>query len=511
MKKRETLSERKAILQMKEFKKKKVIHEIIKKNKDKSKDLHNDISNLYDLRIDKLRHSLLTNNHLSQYIADLNFRLYSISESQKKLKDEDLKLIQKYAKIISLLDIFQKLKLDLILKDKKDLEDIMMERSLQEEQKELSSLYRQEKYEKYIYEKLVLAREGLVDICRKYRTQVHLCEQYEMNSLKLKCELDLRIDTHKKLKEILERLKAIEKELKEKLMKKENKHLKIFEPIYSEIKDDINNKIIKKNDNRTININEENFYKINLNRPKSSFKLNRNKSCLILDKQNTFGYNKKGNNDIIKLKATNNFIKLSKTPKNMGINIHKYNPNKSKNILRTFNRKISTREKSIKQKSSSNFSTNYLTKTRNKSLMDLTHSKSKNNEVIYDKSYLEIISQFLADNINKLREEIKLKMKYKAEEIRSRYQLKYLISNIIEDIQSDIENVKREKDYDINNYYGNLFGLEKNKEIIQLDNMLFDKKVETSGQQLYVFTYILNNCFNGINFVKKIYPEDITK
>ena len=100
-------------------------------------------------------------------------------------------------------------------------------------------------------------------------------------------------------------------------------------------------------------------------------------------------------------------------------------------------------------------------------------------------------------------------MKYKAEELRSRYQLKYLISNIIEDIQTDIEKMKKEKDFDLNNYYDNLFGLEQNKEIKQLDKILFERKVEACGQQLYILSYILNNCFNGTNFVKSIFPEEM--
>ena len=510
MKKRQSLSERKALLQLKEFKKKKVINESTKKMKDKQKDVHKEINSLYDLRQDKLRHNALTNNHLSHYIANLNFRLYSISDNNKSLKDDELKLIKKYTKIMLLLEKFQKLKAEKILKDKKELEDTMMELSLKEEKNELLSLYHQEKYEKFIYDKLILARDDLFDICDKYRTQVHLCEKYEANSLKLKCELDLRMDTNKKLINILERLRKIEKELKIKLKKKENKNIKIFEPIYSAIQDNISNKIIKKDVNKTINIKEENFYKININRPKSSFRLNKNKSCLILDKQNTFVYNKKDKNNKLKL-TTNNFIKLSKSPTNSTLNYQKFNPNKSKNIHRTLSRKISLREKSNKQRSSSNYSTNYLTRTRNKSMVEITYQKNKNNEDIYDKNYLEIISQFLADNINKIREEIKLKMKYKAEELRSRYQLKYLISNIIEDIQTDIEKMKKEKDFDLNNYYDNLFGLEQNKEIKQLDNIFFDIKVEACGQQLYILSYILNNCFNGTNFVKSIFPEEMLK
>ena len=508
MKKRKGFNERRYILEYKEFKRKKSVYDIIKKIHEKQKSINNEYDTIFNQRYEKLRHNASTNHHLQSYIANLNFRLYKLPEKGKSFQEEVLKIIQQYTDIISLLEKFQNLKGEKFLMDKKELEDRIMERSLEEQNKELSALNRQEKYEKYIYDKLVQAQQGLIDICQQYREQVHLCEQYEMNSLKLKSELDLYIDTNKKLKNILERLKLIEKKLKEKLNFQENNNIKIFEPIYSKIGVCINNKIIKKNENKTINIKEENYYKIDLTRPKSSIRFNKSKSNLILDKHNTFGFNKKENNSKLKL-TTNNFIKLG-TPKiNTHLNIHKFIPNKSKNFRRTFNRKISIREKSLKQKSASNFSTNYLTKIRNKSMIDIKQTTNINNEDIFDKNYLEYISHFLIDKINKQREEIKMKMKYKAEEIRSRYQIKYMISNIIDDIQNDIEKIKRDKDFDINKYYDNLFGHPQNKEMKQLDNMLFEKKVETSGQQLYILTYILDNCFNGINYVKSIFPEDM--
>ena len=84
-----------------------------------------------------------------------------------------------------------------------------------------------------------------------------------------------------------------------------------------------------------------------------------------------------------------------------------------------------------------------------------------------------------------------------------------MISKIIEDIESDLEIMKKEKAYDLNKYYDNLFGVSEHKEMRQLENILFDKKVESSGQQLYVLTYIFDNCFNGINNVKSIFPKEM--
>ena len=504
---RKGINERKFQLEIKEFKKKIIINDLTKQIEEKQKDVRKEMSQIYDQRLEKLRHNALTNNHLSQYIADLNFRLYSLPEKDKSMQGDELKLMQLYTEIISLLEKYQNLKSEKFLTDKKELEDKIMEQSLEEQKKELSYLLRQEKYEKYIYDQLLLAQNGLVDICQKYRTQVHLCEQYEMSSLQLKSELDICKDTNKKLNQIAIRLRKIEKDLIKRLndIDNENKNIKVFEPIFSK-KDDLEKKVLKIEENKTININE-NFYKININRPKSSVKMNKNNTALILDNKTT----NKNNNSKFKLSTTNNFWKIGTIPVNSRSKIKKFfsNNNNKTNFRRAFSRKISFREKSIKSKSISEHTTNYLTKTRNKSMVDIKESSAKNKDIIYDRNYLDLAAQFLSDNINKIREEIKLKIKYKAEEIRSRYQLRYMISKIIEDIESDLEIMKKEKSYDLNNYYDNLLGVPENKEMKQLEKMLFDKKVETSGQQLYILTYIFDNCFEGVNNIKSIFPKEI--
>ena len=93
MKKQKGFNQRKYILEIKEFKKKQNIHEIISKIHDKQKSLHEEYNNIFGLRIDKLRHNALTNNHLQHYIADLNFRLYSLSEKDKSFEGKEVKLI----------------------------------------------------------------------------------------------------------------------------------------------------------------------------------------------------------------------------------------------------------------------------------------------------------------------------------------------------------------------------------------------------------------------------------
>ena len=509
--KRKGINERKFLMEIKEFKKKNIIYDLTKKIEEKQKDIHKEINKVYDERLDKLRHNALTNNHLSQYIADLNFRLYSFPEKKNTIKGKELQLMQLYTEIVALLEKFQTIKSEKFLTDKKELEDRIMEQSLEEQKKELSYLSRQEKYEKYIYDKLLEAQNGLVDICQKYRTQVHLCETYEMNSLRLKSELDICKDTNKKLNKMAIRLRKIDKELRKKINEQEKENnIKIFEPIFSS-KDNVNNKVIKLKENKTINVFENTFFKINIKRPKSSLRLNKNNTALILDKKNVGTNNElnTNNNNKFKLTKTNNFSKMGTIPINSRANILKFFPKNKNNFRRTFSRKISFREKSSKNRTISSHTTNYLTKTRNKSLNDIKQPITKNNEIVYDKNYLDAVAHFLTDNISQIREEIKLKVKYKAEEIRSRYQLRYMISKIIEDIESDLEIMKKEKAYDLNKYYDNLFGVSEHKEMRQLANILFDKKVESSGQQLYVLTYIFDNCFNGINNVKSIFPKEM--
>ena len=509
--KKKGFNERKFLMEIKEFKKKNIIYDLTKKIEEQQKDIHKEINKVYDERLDKLRHNALTNNHLSQYIAELNFRLYSFPEKENPIKGKELQLMQLYTEIIALLEKFQTIKSEKFLTDKKELEDRIMEQSLEEQKKELSYLSRQEKYEKYIYDKLLEAQNGLIDICQKYRTQVHLCESYEMSSLRLKSELDICKDTNQKLNKMAIRLRRIEKELKKKINEQEkNNNIKVFEPIFSS-KDDLNNKVIKLKENKTINVKENMFFKININRPKSSLRLNKNNTALILDKKNLRTNNQinTNTNSKFKLTTTNNFFKIGTIPINQRANIHKFFPKNKNNFRRTFSRKISFREKSSKNRTISSHTTNYLTKTRNKSLNDIKQPEIKNNEVAYDKDYLENAAHFLTDNINQIRDEIKLKVKYKAEEIRSRYQLKYMISKIIEDIESDLEIMKKEKAYDLNRYYDNLFGVSEHKEMRQLENILFDKKVESSGQQLFVLTYIFDNCFDGINNIKSIFPKEM--
>ena len=143
--KKKGINEKKFLMEIKEFKKKIKIQELTKKIEEKQKDIHKEHNKIYEQRLDKLRHNALTNNQLSQYIADLNFRLYSLPEKEKPLQDSELYLIQLYTEIISLLEKFQTIKSEKFLTDKKELEDKIMEQSLEEQKKELSYLSRQEK------------------------------------------------------------------------------------------------------------------------------------------------------------------------------------------------------------------------------------------------------------------------------------------------------------------------------------------------------------------------------
>ena len=516
MKKQKGFNQRKYILEIKEFKKKKNIHEIISKIHDKQKALHKEYNDIYDLRIDKLRHNALTNNHLQHYIADLNFRLYNLPEKDKSFEGEEVKLIQHYTEIIGMLEKFQNMKGERFLSDKKELEDRIMEQSLEEQIKELSCLGRQEKYEKYIYDKLILAQNGLVDICQKYRTEVHTCEKYEFISLKLKSEFAICVDTNKKLNEMLLKQKEVEQKLKAKLDKlnkmasQQKDNIITFNPILSGRENKLKKDIIleEKNDINNNKIGEEKYHKININnRPKSSIRLNKNNSALVLDKNITTNNANKN--------YYNNYLKRENSHRYLNSNFINLETNrKLKNFGRQYAKKITFRQKSSLNRNTSDNTTNYLSKSklnRNKSMINLKNKEEKKYDEKYDREYLDIVTQYLTDNINKVREEIKLKTKLKAEEIRSVYQLKYILGKCIEDVEIDLDIEKKSKIMSNRNYLENILGISENIEKKNRENKKYDENIELFENQLFMLTYIFDNSFNGLNNINSIFPEFRTK
>ena len=133
--------------------------------------------------------------------------------------------------------------------------------------------------------------------------------------------------------------------------------------------------------------------------------------------------------------------------------------------------------------------------------------EENNIEKKYDRNYLDIITQYLTDNINKVREEIKIKTKLKAEEIRSLYQLKYMLGKCIEDVEIELDNEKKTKFNSNKNYLENILGIVENTEKKIKDNLIFEKNIENFESQLYMLTYIFDNSFNGLNNINSIFPE----
>ena len=174
------------------------------------------------------------------------------------------------------------MKREKFLSDKKELEDRITEQSLEDQIKELSCLGRQEKYEKYIYDKLILAQNGLIDICQKYRTEVHSCEQYEFISLKLKSDFALCLYTFRKLNEMLEKQKSIGQKLKNTLNKilAPEKYITIKQILSGNDDNAKDEKVLKINHKKEIIISEEKYHKIKINnrtiRSKSSIRINKN-------------------------------------------------------------------------------------------------------------------------------------------------------------------------------------------------------------------------------------------
>ena len=512
MKKRKGFNERRYILEYKEFKRKKSVYDMIKKIHEKQKSINNEYDSIFSQRYEKLRHNASTNHHLQSYIANLNFRLYKLPEKDKSFQGEDLKIIQQYTDIISLLEKFQNLKGEKFLMDKKELEDRIMEQSLEEQMKELSSLGRQEKYEKYIYDKLILAQNGLVDICQKYRTEVHKCEKYEQISLKLKSEYAISLDTNKKLIEILDKQREISNKLKNKINKillEKDKENNIFEEqLIDNITDkngndlDIDN--IISNEKKDLEKNKRR-YSIKKKRPKTAIKSNKINPNLVNVNNNIF--DNCNDNDINNLNKELNIIILKRNSSTN--NIITKNKNRNVNQEKILERKISLRQKSALNKNILDSTTNYITKSKiskNKSMNDITDGV-KDDKIIYDRKYLDSITKYLTDNISKVREEIKLKTKLKAEEIRTTYQLKYLLGKCIEDIEMELDNEKKDKNIRNSKYYENILGIHNDKETKEKNNKDFDENIENCENELFVLTFLFDNCFNGINNINSIFPE----
>ena len=500
MRKRKGFNERKYILQYKEFKKKNEVYEITKKINKKRRKINNEYNTIYDLRYEKLKHNASTNQHLQSYIADLNFRLYSLQEKGKIYEPDELKIIQKYTEVISLLDKFQNIKGEKFLNDRKELEDQMIEKSLEEQMKELSLLARQEKYEKYICDKLLLAQNGLVDICQKYRTEVHICENYEQTSQKLKSEYSICLETNKQLNEILSQQKKIGQKLSKKIKEEfpHEKHM-TFYPIIPVDNNSDSNEVFKLKRHKKRLFSEKINQKINKIRPKTGIRLNKNNSDLINNKNN-INENQK-NNSILKRNSSAGFFNF---------NHMNYGIDKKTNYGRTYLRKINFKKKSFLNKRISNNSTNYITKSiihKNKSMNDIIEEKNIN-ENIYNRKYLDLVTQYLNEKIGKIKEEIKLKNQLKAEEIRSSYQLKYILGKCIEDIEVDLDNEKKNK----NNINSNLHqkNMENNneEEAKKLNNKKSEEdNIKNYEYQLYIMTFIFDNCFNGTININSIFPK----
>lgn len=131
----------------------------------------------------------------------------------------------------------------------------------------------------------------------------------------------------------------------------------------------------------------------------------------------------------------------------------------------------------------------------------------KIDEKIYDRKYLDIVTQYLTDNITKAREEIKLKTKLKAEEVRSIYQLKYMLGKCIENVEIDLDNEKKCKMNSNRNYLENIWELLKMLKKRIKDNLMFDKNIEILQNQLFMLTYIFDNSFEGSNNINSIFPK----
>ena len=484
LKKKKGFNERKYIEDYNEFKKKKQISSFINNVHRKCKQLKKDYESLYELREERFRHIYSTNKHLQKYIADLSVRLYSAPKGDDSFKIHEKKNLDLYNEINSILDKYQRIKGEKLLNDKKALEDKVIEQADEEQFKEFESLSKQENYEKYTYDKLLKAQDRLIDICQLYRTRVHICEKNQQLAFKLKMEYLLSKDMNRRLTVVYNHQKKVEENYRKKLK--------------SILSEEEYNKLSLNNFESSFNSDETN--------QKNDFEVEKKNMfrCISgnIRKRNSFNENK---NNFIKKEKQSLYRTIYQQNNKMGKN------NSMQNINVKNNNQINSNNSSKRNKFHKIDSSKILHKN-NSDLMSTNFTPKNNYLEQYDRRFLDVCAKFLTDLINKKRSDIKQKTIYKSNEIRTNFQLKYVLGKCIEDLEIDIEN-ERKKNFYIDNFYEQIVAVNSQKrrrkysEDIKEINVDNNDKIENLENKLMVLTYIYDNVFSGLNKGKSIFPK----
>lgn len=433
---------------------------------------------------------------LKYYYAELNFKMYPDSY-KKNYGKENIKTNLSNLKLISNL---QKLKKNMLNKDKKNLEDYSKDIVYYLEQIRQRQIKKQLKQDLYRLELYEINRKEYEEINEIIPELINKVEKLKIFLRKNKILYEQILKQNKILEKMLEKQKDIYNKLKEEEIVFEknnrNKKLKIDLDIDIDIDDIyINKKILgnvrsfSEENLEFINYKSDNYYEKNFEEKKN----NKPKSIhsLLYDNPKFIGYkspmsflkqNKMKTEKILKkFKPINpyNYLNIFSNNKkfdSIGEFIENFNSINNKKIsFYTLNSDKTTTTKFKTNTNSSNLSSKK--KKQNKRLFSSKINMEDSPNTII------LLRDYLIDLIEQQKNIIKEIENKKAEEIRSHNQIKTFISDCINDISIEIFEIKEKNEY------------KGNKEIM----------IKYNEKLIYILSYIFDNCFSGIKYnIKKL-------
>jgi len=494
------------------------------------KTLIKNIKETRDKKNEKLKISENCENILKHYIAELNVKIFP-HNWQKNYGDKN---IETNLDNLSMLSYLQRVKRNAYIKDKYELENEVTDLFKEEDKKQVEKVKFHMAKDKIDGEIMENEKYQLSLIKDKFRQISHQVEKYEDELRIYKLKYEVIVQKNNKLKEMLNKEEKIYKKLYKLLKQKDGKNNN-KNNLYLNI--ELNSENNKNNKNKEFlnyrSLSDKNFLSM-VNTKKNSLKYFEN----IYKKNNihissTFlrnyipnfkGYKSplcflKSDKNLEK-KLFNKNLKLIKEYNALNIFTNNSKFDSIKDFINSFNNFTNSNENntlslnSTKDLKSTNINTftSINSNIKNMTLSDrsLKSIKKKNNSKIMkrkstystlykkndeNKNEMHILNDYIYDLIREQRQIIKNLNNKKSEEMRSIYQIKFVLSKCINDLNSEVYEKSNDSNDNINNSSN-----------INSANITESKKEKEN--LLYILTYIYDNCFNGINNnMESIFPE----
>ena len=513
---------------------KKIFHQKLnlyesKQNYDnKIKSLYKNIKETRDKKNEKLKISENCENILKHYIAELNVKIFP-HEWQKNYGDKN---IETNLDNLSMLSYLQRVKRNVYIKDKYELENEVTDLFKEEDKNQVEKVIFHMNKDKIDVEIMENEKYQLSLIKDKFRQISHEVEKYE-NELRLyKLKYEVIAQKNNKLKEMLNNEEKIYQKLLKLLEQKENNKSKNKNNLYLNIElnsENNNNKNKEFLDYRSLSDKKflsvantkknslkyfENIYKKNNIQISSTFLKNylhnfkgyKSPLCFLKRDKN------------IEQRLLNKNLKVIKDYNALNIFTNNSKFDSIKDFINSFNNFTNSNENntlslnSTKDLKSTDINT-FSSMNKNMTLLSdrsLKSIKQKNNNRIMkrkatyttlyknnakNKNEMHILNDYIYDLIREQRKIIKNLNNKKSEEMRSISQIKFVLSKCINDLNSEI--------YENNNDSIDNINISNN-----INSLSISESKKEKENLLYILTYIYDNCFNGINNnMESIFPE----